>query len=63
MLPAEIPILAVGGIMPESLPGWIEAGASGFGIGSALYTPGRDAAEVRRRAEAFVGAWQAGKEA
>ena len=60
VLPPEIPVLAVGGIMPESLPGWIAAGARGFGIGSALYTPGRDAAEVRRRAEAFVGAWQAG---
>jgi len=60
VLPPEVPILAVGGIMPESLPGWIAAGASGFGIGSSIYTPGRDAAEVRRRAEAFVGAWQTG---
>ena len=59
VLPPEIPVLAVGGVMPESLPGWIAAGAQGFGIGSALYAPGRDAAEVRRRAEAFVGAWQA----
>jgi 2-dehydro-3-deoxyphosphogalactonate aldolase len=60
VLPPEIPVLVVGGIMPESLPGWIAAGAQGFGIGSALYTPGRDATEVRRRAEVFVGAWQSG---
>ena len=35
-------------------------GASGFGIGSALYKPGMDAAEVGDRARAFVNAWTAG---
>lgn len=59
VLPPEVPKLAVGGISPKSLAGWIAAGAQGFGIGSALYTPGRNAAQVRRRGETFVAAWQA----
>ena len=33
------------------------AGADGFGIGSALYRPGRDAEEVGRRARAIVAAY------
>ena len=63
VLPAEVPKLAVGGIIPESMAGWIAAGARGFGLGSALYRPGMDAAEVRRRADAFIAAWAAGARA
>jgi 2-dehydro-3-deoxyphosphogalactonate aldolase len=59
VLPAAVPKLAVGGIVPESMAGWIAAGARGFGLGSALYKPGFDAADVRRRADAFMIAWQA----
>ena len=33
------------------------AGANGFGIGSALYKPGMDAAEVAGSAHAFAAAW------
>ena len=35
------------------------AGAAGFGLGSALYKPGMDAAEVGRNARAFAEAWRA----
>jgi 2-dehydro-3-deoxyphosphogalactonate aldolase len=48
----------VGGITPASLAPWHRAGASGFGLGSALYAPGADAATVARRATAFVQAWR-----
>jgi 2-dehydro-3-deoxyphosphogalactonate aldolase len=41
------------------MAGYAAAGASGFGIGSALYAPGMDAGEVGRRAHAFVEAWRA----
>lgn len=49
-----IPVLPVGGITPETMEGWWRAGASGFGIGSALFRPDYDLDEVRRRAAAFA---------
>lgn len=57
VLPKDVVLLPVGGITPESMAGYVAAGAGGFGIGSALYAPGRDAAETGRRARAFVDAW------
>jgi 2-dehydro-3-deoxyphosphogalactonate aldolase len=59
VIPIEVPLLPVGGIEPEGMAAYIAAGASGFGIGSALYAPGRDAAETSRRANAFSRAWHA----
>jgi 2-dehydro-3-deoxyphosphogalactonate aldolase len=38
---------------------YVAAGASGFGLGSALYKPGMAATEVSVNAEAFVAAWRA----
>lgn len=52
-------IYAVGGVTPESLREWREAGADGFGIGGALYKPEFDEGEIKSRAEAFVRAWRA----
>lgn len=51
-------VYAVGGVSPQSLRTWRDAGAAGFGIGSALYRPGQAAAEVAHRARAFVTAWR-----
>ena len=59
VFPPEVPLLPVGGIAPETMAGYVAAGAAGFGIGSALYKPGIDAAEIRRRADGFVTAWRA----
>ena len=56
VLPPEVPVLPVGGVTPEAMAGWLAAGASGFGLGSALYRNGSSAAEVRARAEEFVAA-------
>ena len=50
-------LLPVGGITPERMAAYRSAGAAGFGIGSALYAPGTPAAEVARRARAFIDAW------
>lgn len=58
VLPPAIPRLVVGGISPQDMAAWIAAGAAGFGIGSALYRPGMDAHEVRRRAGLFMEAWR-----
>lgn len=59
VLPAGTRVYAVGGVSPETIPAWRAAGASGAGLGSALFTPGRSAAEVGDRAAAFVRAWRA----
>lgn len=53
VLPPTVPILPVGGIRPETMAGYWEAGAAGFGLGSALYKPGDAPATVRAKAVAF----------
>ena len=57
VLPKSVAVLPVGGIVPESMAAFVEAGAGGFGLGSALYKPGASAAEVAAKAKAFVAAW------
>lgn len=53
----EIRLLPVGGITQERMDDYRKAGASGFGLGSALYAPGMTAGAVRERARQFVAAW------
>lgn len=55
----DIPLLPVGGITPAGMQAYVDAGASGFGLGSALYKPGMGVAQVADNARAFVSAWQA----
>ena len=59
VLPPTTPIFPVGGVDPGNLAAWRAAGADGFGLGSALFKPGRSAAEVKAAADAFVAAWRA----
>lgn len=59
VLPKGYPVLAVGGVDPSSMAGWRDAGASGFGLGSALFAPGRSVEELAKRARDFVTAWRA----
>jgi 2-dehydro-3-deoxyphosphogalactonate aldolase len=54
VLPPAVPILPVGGITPERMAAYWQAGARGFGLGSALYASGMSDDAVRGRAEAFV---------
>jgi 2-dehydro-3-deoxyphosphogalactonate aldolase len=60
VIPRDFAMLPVGGITPESMALYIAAGADGFGLGSALYAPGREAHDVGRRARAFAQAWKEG---
>ena len=60
VLPRDVRVLPVGGITPEGMAPWREAGAAGFGLGSALYSVGRSAEDVGARARAFVDALAAG---
>jgi 2-dehydro-3-deoxyphosphogalactonate aldolase len=57
VLPKETQLYPVGGVTPERIGPYRRAGASGFGVGSALYKPGASVDEVARAAQAFVGAW------
>lgn len=59
VLPQGTPLWPVGGVNPDSMVTWRAAGATGFGIGSALYTPGLTGPELKERAEKFVSAWKA----
>jgi 2-dehydro-3-deoxyphosphogalactonate aldolase len=57
VLPPDVRLLPVGGISPDTMQVYHDAGVAGFGLGSALYTPGMTVAQVAERAERFVAAW------
>lgn len=54
VLPKDVPFLVVGGVTPESVAGWLESGADGFGLGGGLYKPGQSPEETLRKARAYV---------
>jgi 2-dehydro-3-deoxyphosphogalactonate aldolase len=60
VLPTGTLLLPVGGITPDNMAAYRAAGATGFGIGSALYRPGMTPAEVAVQARRFAAAWRAG---
>lgn len=57
VLPPALPVYAVGGAGVDNLGQWLRAGASGFGIGTALYRPGDTAETVATQARALVAAF------
>jgi 2-dehydro-3-deoxyphosphogalactonate aldolase len=57
VLPKDVWLLPVGGIRPDSMAGYLAAGANGFGLGSALYQPGMAPANVAANASTFVDAY------
>jgi len=54
VLPRQMPILVVGGVKPDTMRPWLEAGATGFGLGGGLYKPGQSAEETLEKARAYV---------
>lgn len=56
VLPKDARVLPVGGIAPDNMGPWMDAGAAGFGLGSALYKVGLTAEQVGANARAFVAA-------
>ena len=59
VLPADTLIYAVGGAGPANFATWFAAGVNGFGIGTALYEPGRSVAQLRQIARDIVEAYDA----
>ena len=59
VLPPETQVYMVGGVGPDGFAEWKAAGANGFGIGSALYKPGRTAEEIDPIARGMVAAYDA----
>jgi len=58
VFPKDALFLPVGGIKPDNMKPFVEAGANGFGLGSALFTPSLPAVEVGRNARRFAEAWR-----
>jgi 2-dehydro-3-deoxyphosphogalactonate aldolase len=54
VLPKDVPLIVVGGVAPDTMRPWIEAGADGFGLGSGLYKPGQSVEDTAMRARAYV---------
>ena len=57
VLPSDVVLLPVGGIKPDTMKVYTEAGANGFGLGSALFTPQMSVGEISGKAVAFAKAW------
>lgn len=54
VLPKDTLLLVVGGVRPDGMRPWLEAGANGFGLGSGLYKPGQSVAETGEKARSYV---------
>jgi 2-dehydro-3-deoxyphosphogalactonate aldolase len=54
VLPPNVTVLPVGGVGAADIPGWLAAGAAGFGFGSELFRPEYDLPEIERRARQLV---------
>lgn len=58
VLPADVPVFAVGGVTPNNLGQWLAAGCAGAGLGSDLYRAGQSIEQTRTQAQAFMEAWR-----
>jgi 2-dehydro-3-deoxyphosphogalactonate aldolase len=54
VIPKDVPVLVVGGIQPDNMRPWLDAGAIGFGLGGGLYKPGQSPAETLDKTRAYV---------
>src|SRR4051794_9972654 len=59
VLPRDVLVYAVGGAGPANFATWLTAGVNGFGIGTALYQPGRPLAQLKQAARDIVQAYDA----
>jgi 2-dehydro-3-deoxyphosphogalactonate aldolase len=54
VIPADIKIYAVGGVVPSNIQEWLSHGATGVGIGSGIYRPGDSAQSVYKKARKYM---------
>jgi 2-dehydro-3-deoxyphosphogalactonate aldolase len=54
VLPKDVPLLVVGGVTPDNMRPYLNAGANGFGLGSGVYKPGQTPDKVAAQARAYV---------
>ncbi|WP_310474041.1 2-dehydro-3-deoxy-6-phosphogalactonate aldolase [Sandarakinorhabdus sp.] len=57
VLPPGLPLFMVGGINAETMAAYRAAGATGFGLGSSLFKPGKPLDAIAADARAIVAAW------
>jgi len=58
VLPKGTALVPVGGISPDNMHAFLDAGVAGFGLGSGLFKPGMTVQQVADNAKAYVQAWQ-----
>jgi 2-dehydro-3-deoxyphosphogalactonate aldolase len=61
VLPPALPIYAVGGANPDNFSEFFDVGCTGFGLGTYLFKPGMNVAEVADRAATAVVAYDGAK--
>jgi 2-dehydro-3-deoxyphosphogalactonate aldolase len=54
VIPKSTTVLIVGGIKPDNMRPWLDAGATGFGLGSGLYKPGQSPGQTVQNARAYA---------
>jgi 2-dehydro-3-deoxyphosphogalactonate aldolase len=54
VIPTGVPVIVVGGIKPDNMKPWLDAGASGFGLGGGLYQAGQSPEKTAEKARAYV---------
>ncbi len=59
VLPPGLPLFMVGGINADTMAPYYAAGATGFGLGSSLFSPGKPLAAIAADAQAIVAVWDA----
>lgn len=59
VLPQGTRLFVVGGVDRENIGRWLGAGADGIGLGSSLYTPGRNIDDISRSACEIVAVYDA----
>lgn len=59
VLPRRTQIFMVGGVDDRNIGQWLDAGADGFGLGTSLYTPGRNINDISKSACRIVASYDA----
>ncbi|SQI34121.1 2-dehydro-3-deoxy-6-phosphogalactonate aldolase [Leminorella richardii] len=58
VLPKHVKVFAVGGVTPDTLSDYLDAGCAGAGLGGDLYKAGQTPEKTREKADAFINAYR-----